>query len=141
MTITAQVVKDGQVLTDAEIGVFASEECRTSAFTRTDGRAFITVPGDEACQLTFQVAVDGNVYTAEQTIDYVVDARYGSFSQPLVIDLSDATGIAEIENGRLKIENSVYDLQGRKVNSQFSNLNSPLKKGVYIVNGNKKIMK
>ena len=32
---------------------------------------------------------------------------------------------------------AVYDLSGRKVNSQFSILNSQLKKGVYIVNGKK----
>ena len=31
----------------------------------------------------------------------------------------------------------VYDLSGRKVNSQFSIFNSQLKKGAYIVNGKK----
>ena len=32
---------------------------------------------------------------------------------------------------------TLYDLQGRKVNSQLSTLNSQLKKGIYIVNGKK----
>jgi len=31
----------------------------------------------------------------------------------------------------------VYDLSGRKINSQCSILNSQLKKGLYIVNGKK----
>ena len=37
-------------------------------------------------------------------------------------------------------EGTVYDLSGRKVNFQFSIFNSQLKKGVYIVNGKKKIL-
>lgn len=140
MTVTAQVVMDGQVLTNAEIGVFADDECRTVAFTRTDGRAFITVPGDEICQLTFRVAVDGKVYNTKQTVDYAVDAEYGSYSLPFVISLGDATGIEEIENGTLKIENDVYDLQGRKIVADKA-ASRKMSKGVYVVNGKKKVMK
>ena len=48
----------------------------------------------------------------------------------------DLTGI---ENRELRTENNsqVYDLQGRRVNSQSSMLNGQLPKGVYIVNGQK----
>ena len=52
----------------------------------------------------------------------------------------DATGIAQMRNEELEMRNEVYDLQGRKVNSQFSILNSQLKKGLYIVNGKKIII-
>ena len=44
------------------------------------------------------------------------------------------------EELRVKSEESakvVYDLSGRKINSQLSTLNSQLKKGIYIVNGKK----
>ncbi len=54
----------------------------------------------------------------------------------------ETTGIHSIDNGQLTIDNSVYDLQGRRV--QTSNLNSQtsnLKRGVYIVNGKKVIIK
>jgi len=44
-----------------------------------------------------------------------------------------AIGIEKIENGKLKIEN-YYDLNGRKVNGQ-------LKKGVYIIDGRKRVVK
>ena len=44
----------------------------------------------------------------------------------------DATGISQIENGKLKIEN-YYDLQGRKVSKPG--------KGLYIVNGKKVVIK
>ena len=54
------------------------------------------------------------------------------------LDFGDGTtGIQMIEDGRLKIENStdaVYDLQGRKVQNTA-------KKGVYIVNGKKVVIK
>lgn len=47
----------------------------------------------------------------------------------------DATGIRLIENGELKKENSVYDLQGRRIDG--SRMNS----GIYIHNGRKVFVK
>ena len=47
----------------------------------------------------------------------------------------DATGIRLIENGELKKENSVYDLQGRRIDG--SRMNS----GIYIHNGRKVVVK
>ena len=140
MTMTAMVMKDGMVLTGAEIGVFAdNDECRAMAFTREDGRAYITIPGDEKCQLTFLVAVNGKVYECTQTVEYAVDAEYGSYSQPFVISLSNALGINEVEN-ELSIDSSVYDLQGRKIVAGKA-ANRKMSKGVYVVNGKKKVMK
>jgi len=140
MTMTAMVMKDGMVLTGAEIGVFAdNDECRAMAFTREDGRAYITIPGDEKCQLTFLVAVNGKVYECTQTVEYAVDAEYGSYSQPFVISLGNALGINEVENG-LSIDSSVYDLQGRKVVADKA-ASRKMSKGVYVVNGKKKVMK
>ena len=50
----------------------------------------------------------------------------------------DITGISEIGNGKQKIENGVYDLQGRRLQSSISNSpSSQLKKGIYIKNGRK----
>ena len=140
MVMTAQVIKDGTVLTDAEIGVFADgDECRATAFTREDGRAYMTIPGDEECQLTIQVAVAGKLYSTKQTVDYAVDAVCGSYSQPFVINLGDALGINEVENG-LSIDSSVYDLQGRKILTGKA-VNRKVSKGVYVKNGKKKVMK
>jgi Kef-type K+ transport system membrane component KefB/subtilisin family serine protease len=49
-----------------------------------------------------------------------------------------------LQNEELRVkseesDNAVYDLSGRKINSQFSIFNSQLKKGIYIVNGKKVI--
>jgi hypothetical protein len=49
-----------------------------------------------------------------------------------------------LQNEELRVkseesDNAVYDLSGRKINSQFSIFNSQLPKGIYIVNGKKVI--
>jgi hypothetical protein len=142
MVLIAQVVghasqrDNSQPLAGIELGIFAGDECREAAITDENGMVYITIPGDEPCELTFRVA-DGNseFVISNSELRYETDAVIGTPSAPFVIDLGQATGIAEMENGRLKIEN-VYDLQGRKiVNRKF--VNSKFNKGVYIVNGQK----
>ena len=50
----------------------------------------------------------------------------------------DATSLSgELRVKSEESDNAVYDLSGRKVNSQFSIINSQLKKGLYIKNGKK----
>ena len=76
---------------------------------------------------------EGNVITAEQ-----IAAAQVKGWKPMYFDNYwkpyDATAIRGIENGKLKMDNSaIYDLQGRKVNAP--------RKGLYIQNGNKVIIK
>ena len=63
--------------------------------------------------------------------------------QMLAIDGGEASGIESIENGKLRMENSVYNMQGQRVgqSSIFNSQSSILKKGLYIVNGKKMIIK
>ena len=55
------------------------------------------------------------------------------------------TGISEMKNDRVKSEDygdATYDLSGHKVDFQFSTFNSQLKKkGIYIQNGVKRVIK
>lgn len=69
-----------------------------------------------------------------------IDVPSGVQVKSFDIDMME-TGIEQIENGKLNIENSpVYDLAGRKVNVQSSTYNlQSTKKGIYIVNGKKVI--
>jgi len=61
----------------------------------------------------------------------VAGARIAGFA----IDDDETTGIAVIENeGKMEIVNSAYNLNGQKMNGQ-------LKKGVYIINGKKTVVK
>ena len=52
-------------------------------------------------------------------------------------------GIFEIQNSKFKIQNEdeVYDLSGRKIDSSLFTLHSSLRKGIYIINGKKYMIK
>ena len=52
----------------------------------------------------------------------------------------ESTGIHAITNDELRMTNKVYDLQGRMA-SEFGIRNSELKKGLYIINGQKVLVK
>ena len=58
---------------------------------------------------------------------------------------NDGETTAISEKGKVKSEKlapaAVYDLSGRKINSQFSIINSQLPKGLYIMNGRKVVIK
>jgi hypothetical protein len=81
----------------------------------------------------FYGAADGAAFQIEGHRAWLAIPK-GSQSAPAfgyILD-GEATGISQIENGELRIEN-VYDLQGRKVANPT--------KGLYIVNGKKVIIK
>ncbi|MBR6188501.1 MAG: hypothetical protein IKQ59_06030 [Prevotella sp.] len=141
MVLIAQVVSGDVPVEGVELGVFAGEECREAAITDENGMVYITIPGDKPCELTFRTAINGQwSMVNSQSITYETDAVIGKPSAPFVIDLTATTGIAEMEDRRLKMENSVYDLQGRKVESSiFNSQPSIQKKGIYIINGQKKV--
>ena len=62
--------------------------------------------------------------------EYRADARALS----IVFDDDETTGLERIENSESSIENAVYNLQGQRINSS-------LRKGLYIKNGKKVIVK
>ena len=145
MVIIARLVNGSMPVCGAEIGVFAGSECRQAAVTDDKGMIYITVPGssdEEGVQsltmLSFLIALDGELMHAAETVAYETDAVCGKPRSPFVIDLSTATGIQSMDNGQMTM-NNCYDLQGRKINDQFSSPNSQLRRGIYIVNGQKKV--
>ena len=138
MVVIAQVV-DGQLPVEgAEVGVYAGTECREAAVTDAQGMIYITVPGDDPIELHFLIVVDGELKQSTETITYENDAVCGTPRQPLRLDLSTATAVNSLTIDHSAIDHC-YDLQGRKINDQFSSPNSQMRKGVYIVNGQKKV--
>jgi hypothetical protein len=129
--LIAQVVAGGQPAAGIELGIFAGEECREAAMTDDHGMVFITIPGDSPCTLTFQVSDGTDVARANDSIVYKNDAVVGTPRAPYVIDLGTATRIDGVNAGLNA--GDIYDLQGRKID------NSKLRKGVYIVNGQKQV--
>ena len=53
----------------------------------------------------------------------------------LVIDFGETTGVGELRTENRRIENSFYDLQGRRLNGK------PTQKGIYIHHGKKEVLK
>jgi hypothetical protein len=128
-----------QPLAGVELGVFAGDECREAAVTDERGMVYITIPGDEPCELTFRVSDGSSEFVISNSgLRYETDAVVGSPRAPFIINLGEATGISGITNDELRITDSVYDLQGRRV-KEFGIRNSELKKGIYVVNRQKKI--
>lgn len=132
--MSAKVMKNGVPMANVEFGVFADGECRTVAMTDEEGIAYLTIPGDEATQLTFKVVKGAEVFDAKEVIIYETDGIYGTPSNPFVVTLGDTTGIETMTiDGS---DDSVYDLQGRKISD-----GSVERKGIRIVNGQKQLTK
>ena len=132
--MAVRLMANGSPISNTELAVFAGEECRSAATTNAEGIVFLTIPGDEACELTFKVAIGNEVVDAPHTLlTYETDAIFGTPAKPLTIDLGSITGIWEILNGT-GIE-TIYDLSGRKMDHR------KMQKGVYIINGQKKAVK
>jgi hypothetical protein len=87
-------------------------------------------PGEYGCDLLI-----ANDFQSNDPNDYFVfDSR--------ALTVNAATGIKSIDNGQLTIDNSVYDLQGRRVDSsKFKVQSSKLKKGIYVRNGKKFVVR
>ena len=109
MTMTAVVKNGEQIVTDAEVGIFAGEECRAAAVEH-DGYWFITIPGESNVELTIKVAVGGEVKTVKQSLVYVDDAMIGSPTEPYVIQLDETSDLLEIgEWSNLNVQKAIHD--------------------------------
>ena len=112
-TMSVKVLKDNVPVANAEIGVFADGECRAAAVTDDAGMAYLTIPGDDAVELSFKIAKDAQVSDIGGVINYETDGIYGSPENPIVFSMGQTTGIGIIE---VAVESeSEYDLLGRKV--------------------------
>ena len=63
--------------------------------------------------------------------------RYEASPANIVIDMDEATGIGSLNTTLSLGEDTVYDLAGRRVNSQFIIHNSQLPRRIYIHKGKK----
>ena len=140
MVVIAQVVNGSEPVADAEVGIFAGEECREAAVTDDRGMIYVTVPGDEPTPLHFIIATDDQTLEAAETVTYETDAVCGTPRAPFVIDLGNATAIDGVQLSTVNSQlSTVYDLQGRRINSELMKSSNRQMKGVYIINGQKKV--
>jgi hypothetical protein len=98
---------------------------------------YVTVPGNEPVKLTFHVTDGADIYEASESVTYETDAVLGTPKSPLTVNLDNATGIKSISD---LTSESMYDISGRKV-ADSRKENRQLSRGVYIVNGQKVVVK
>lgn len=140
MTMVAQVRVNGLPAADVEVGVFVGNECRTAEVSDGNGMVYLTIPGEGHALLTLRATDGQETYASEETLEYVNDLMVGSAREPYVIRFT-ATGISTAEAG-VSNDYRIYDLQGRRIKRQSDNTERPaLRKGVYIENGHKKVIK
>ena len=109
------------------------------------GEAGLSMSSDVS-SISMQTGTDGIVLgdNTEQQWALVVDTKVDAY-----LGLEDVivTGVLPIDNGQLTMDNAkgVYDLSGRRMNVNVNvndNVNnSRLKKGIYIVNGRKTVVR
>ena len=139
MNIVALVTIDGQPLANGEIAVFAGEECRSATLTDDEGMAYITVPGEDATELTFRTYCQGVLISSKQQCTYANNGVLGSHRLPLAVAFfeEDATAVNATTD---RAEDTIYDLAGRKLENSHTAKRS-LQQGIYIVNGKKMAVK
>lgn len=113
------------------------------AVPATDGSSFTF--SDTVGSITMTDSENGIVLNGHTKTEWALVSNE-HMSTDLSLENTVATGVEDIENETMRNgenEKSVYDLSGRKVdtNSQCIMHNLQLKKGIYIVNGKKTIVK
>ena len=109
----------------------------------------VTIPANTTATLRLPIAdglyiYEGDVLAEEAegvayigTADGYATYEVGSGTYHFVVSTEEPVGINTIDNGQLTIDNAIYDLAGRKIDSSFFTLHSSLKKGIVITNGKK----
>lgn len=83
---------------------------------------------------------DGATFTSGAHKAWLVVSKSAGVKAFIPLFGDDPTGIESIQNSRFKIQNEVYDLQGRKI-VNCKSLNSKSSRGIYIQDGKKFINK
>ncbi len=125
-TMSMVAVADGvDMEEDDKLIVFSGGEIRGEA-ERIDSLYFISIAGDEKTPISFAVERDGEIIAATREImSYEVDGVSGSLDEP--------THINFVRND--VPQHGWYTVQGYKLD------NKPTRKGVYIYNGKKQVIK
>ena len=147
-TMCVCAVVEGFELQDGDrLLAFADGECcGAAAYSQPAGDEagepfYLSISGDHQAPLRFAIERGGEMVAATAAVmDFRPNAVVGSPDEPTAISFTgDLTGIriAELTNGT---NDELYDLSGRKVVSRQSS-DRKLRKGVYIQNGEKVVIK
>ena len=171
MSVTGYVRLGGEVFgPEAVVAAYMGSELRGKSSPQSSEGAYanmmsLLIYGDKRGEpIHFKVFTGRRVIEVDQGVTYVVDQRLGTLRQPYNIDLPApvvttffeegwsttclhynaeipdgvtvwiVTGIKKIENSKMS-NRKWFELQGRSIE------NTSLRKGIYVINGKKTIIK
>ena len=140
-----ELIEDGAETTDIQHGAWVQK--RKDGTYRVVCASMMNDELSDGDVLHLQVKITGAVnIDHEAVVSNVVltdqnAARYEASSVKAALNTDNATLIAEELRVNGEESSNIYDLSGRKINSQSSIFNSQLPKGLYIVNGKKTVVK
>ena len=134
MGTVIRLCKNGEAVNADEwlVGAFCGDECRGVAEPVSDV-LMMNVYGRGNEQIVFRVIhrESGELVGVSGQEAFRTDLL-GTMQQPYELNIGQLTGIKEIDNLRIDDPQSIYDLQGRKIDNGQS-VNGKLNRGVYIV--------
>ncbi len=144
MCIVANI-SDGSVICNFEkymVGAFSGDECRGIS-ELVDGKYFITIYGTENDGVEYSVFDNSKSQYIETQGGSIFDRSFiSNLKLPTEIIITEPDGIGSLNpDSTSKGNDSIYDLQGRKVGNRSQILDSQLPKGIYIINGKKVVIK
>lgn len=142
MNIIATLATEGYNVDAADccIYAFAGSECRGESRFVGDSH-YLTVYGDEPVTITFVVEnlLNGDLYMGRESLTFTPEV-IGSRHAPYLITFATTTGIDRTDAASRKLE--IYTVDGLLVNPEATpDTLRKLSRGVYIVNGQKLMVK
>ena len=136
MTMVIKLVDDEASVDTAEVAAFIGDECRGAIRANEKGLYYLVIAGEGSGQpIELCTIFDGEVLTLDRSLTFTSDANIGTPWEPYVIDLRRAVGIVDVT--AMPSDDGVwYTLQGLRIGKQ-----RPTTPGVYIFNGQKKVVK
>lgn len=89
MSMVVSLVRGGEALTTAELGVFIGGECRAAA-TSKGGLYYLLISGQGSGQpMEIRAAINGNIQVVSNNLTYTSDGNIGTPWAPYVIRIID----------------------------------------------------
>ena len=110
MTITAQVIQNGEVVTDADVAVYCGDDFRGEDEVGNDpthpNLVYLTAFGDYTANhqyLHFRVYTGGHIFTCvpNPALDYMYHGSIGKTSDPYIIDITPVSLVNNADNSDL----------------------------------------
>jgi hypothetical protein len=136
MTMVIKLVYGDAAVDTAEVAAFIGDECRGAIRANEQGLYYLVIAGEGSGQpVELRTCFDNRQLVIDRSLTFTSDANVGDPWQPYVIDLYKIVGITDVTAPAAE-DGIWYTLQGLRIGQK-----RPTTPGVYLYNGQKKIIK